>query len=305
MPAEKKKLLILAILEILRNNTDSAHRLRQQQMIDFLASDYGLTATRKSVRQNLADLQMAGYPVVFLHGWYYEHEFSGAELNFVVDCVSGASLPLCQREKLIAKLTRMGGKYFRPSAETGHIRPVNPQFLATLELLHSAIDEGVQVSFRYGWWDADKELKPKLDETGKPKTYRINPYRVAMANGRYYLICNVDKYDTLCHFRIDRILDAHKLKRAVKPVRLLHEADDLELPSYTSGHAYMYTGATECFRLRLQRKAIGDALDWFGMDIRLEPIDEDTVEALVQSDPTSMELWLKRYGDQAELIVDP
>ena len=76
MPAEKKKMLILAILGILRDGTDENNRIRQAEIITRLNRDYHLTATRKSVRKNLADLQEAGYPVRFRKGWFYEHPFN-------------------------------------------------------------------------------------------------------------------------------------------------------------------------------------------------------------------------------------
>ena len=62
----------------------------------------------------------------------------------------------------------------------------------------------------------DKALHLRKAANGRTKIYKINPYRTCTVNGRYYLICNVDKYDSLCHFRIDRILDAKQLKSAAK-----------------------------------------------------------------------------------------
>ena len=75
MPSAPKKMLILAILEILRKYTDCEHGLLQTDIIEKLERDYDLTATRKSVRANLTELQIAGYPIDYINGWYYEHEF--------------------------------------------------------------------------------------------------------------------------------------------------------------------------------------------------------------------------------------
>ena len=69
MSTAPKKLLILAILEVLRKYTNIDHRLLQSEIIAKLESDYDLTATRKSVRANLADLEDAGYPVLYDNGW--------------------------------------------------------------------------------------------------------------------------------------------------------------------------------------------------------------------------------------------
>ena len=36
-------------------------------------------------------------------------------------------------------------------------------------------------------------------------------------NDKYYLICNVDKYDNVAHFRVDRMTDIKMLQEKVKP----------------------------------------------------------------------------------------
>ena len=300
MPKEKKKMLILAILGILRNGTDADHRIRQAEIISRLNEQYHLTATRKSVRKNLGDLQEAGYPVVFRKGWFYDHEFSASELNFLMDSVLGSDIPAAQREVLLEKLTKLGGSFYSPSIGSGAARPANPQYLYTLETVHAAITEGVQLSFRYGDYDVDKELHPRLDEEGKPKLYKVNPYRVATANGRCYLICNVDKYSTLCHFRVDRILDIRKLKAEAKPLEKVADAtDSLESEQYILEHPYMYSGKPKKTKIIVQRNHINDVLDWFGTQVQLSELSDTEALAVLTAEPTSVDFWLRRYGEYA------
>lgn len=300
MPREKKKMLILAILTILRDETDADHRIRQAAIIEKLNQGFSLSATRKSVRKNLGDLQEAGYPVVFRKGWYYDHGYTPAEVNYLMDCVTGSSIPAAQREALTSKLQKLAGPYFQPDAGAANIRPVNSQFLYTLETLHKAIAEGRQVSFKYGNYDVDKELHPRLNEDGKPKLYKVNAYRVATANGRYYLICNVDKYDTIAHFRVDRIMEIRQLKSAVKPLEKLDNPQEEPLSdSYVQEHPYMYSGAPKKARITVRRDHINDVLDWFGMDVSFDNVSEDKVDVTVYCDPVSLDLWLRRYAEYA------
>ncbi len=302
MPKEKKKMLILAILSILKNGTDADHRIRQAEIISRLAADHHLSATRKSVRKNLGDLQEAGYPVVFRKGWYYEHELTPAELDFMMDSVMGSGIPASQREVLLAKLGKLGGSFYKPNVGTGASRPANPQYLYTLEIIHAAIGEGVQVSFKYGDYDVDKELHPRQDDEGKSKFYKVNPYRVAVANGRCYLICNVDKYDTLCHFRVDRILDIRKLKAAAKPLEKLSDtADNLESEQYILEHPYMYSGKPKKTKIIVQRSHINDVLDWFGMDVQCQAVSDTEALVTLTAEPKSVEFWLRRYAEYARL----
>ena len=46
----------------------------------------------------------------------------------------------------------------------------------------------------------------------------MNPYQMVAANGRYYLIGNIDKYDNVTFYRIDRISAVEILEEPVKPM---------------------------------------------------------------------------------------
>ena len=80
------------------------------------------------------------------------------------------------------------------------IRPENKELFYTIDVLDEAISKGKKVSFIYNSYGTDKKLHPKRE-----REYVINPYQMVATNGRYYLICNYDKYDTLSNYRIDRI----------------------------------------------------------------------------------------------------
>ncbi|MBR6027667.1 MAG: WYL domain-containing protein [Clostridia bacterium] len=302
MAKEKKKLLILAVMEILRKETDFTHTLRQAAIIERLNRDFNLTCTRKSVRQNLGDLQDAGYPVKFNHGWYYDHEFSPAELDYLLDCaLSGGHMSDEERSSLVSRLKALGGDCYKAVADVQRRRPATSQFLSNTAVLRRAIAEGKQVTFRYGDWDVDKELHPRKAPNGRAKNYRVNPYYIVGTNGRTYLICNVDKHEDLCHFRVDRIMNAEVAARSAKDITsVTGEAPDLS--EYLCNHPYMYSGETQTFRLRVDRSAINDVLDWFGTDLEFSKVTETTAECEVQSDPVSMDFWLRRYGEHAVLV---
>ena len=64
------------------------------------------------------------------------------------------------------------------------------QLFYTIEVLDEAISKGRQVSFTYNSYGTDKKLHPRRDSAGNIREYIVNPYQIAAANGRYYLICN-------------------------------------------------------------------------------------------------------------------
>lgn len=203
MAVVPKKMLTLAILETLREQTDAQHRMRQADIAAWLEKDYGLKVTRKSISVNLSELAAAGYPLEYKDGWYYEHEFSEAELNLLTDSLMyNPSIPYAQSRDMAAKVRVLGGKWYKPALGQSLNRPANPQFMYSLDVLHEAIAAHRRVVFQYGDYAVDKRLHPRLDESGEPKTYEVNPYRIVISNGRHYLIGNVHRYDNAAHFEL-------------------------------------------------------------------------------------------------------
>lgn len=303
MPSSPKKLLILAILEILRKYTDCDHGLLQSQIIERLERDYDLTATRKSVRANLTELEIAGYPIDYNNGWYYEHEFCSAELNLILDSLMyNPNIPYRQCRELMEKVRMLGGSRFRYVCGGSMKRPENAQYLYTLDMLHEAIESQKQISFHYGWYDIDKQLHLRRDANGTPHEYTASPYRVVFANGRGYLICNVSKYDDAAHFRIDRMADAAITDMRAKPANLVRGLEfGLNLPEYLLGHAHMFSGTPQLYRLHIKRDLAGDIMDWFGVDVQFDNISAEEADAWIRTDARSLKYWLKMYGEYAEL----
>ena len=304
MPISSKRSIILMVLSILKEHSDTEHRLLQTDILNLLKDEYDLQITRKTLGQHLTDLMALGYPLEYDKGWFYEGAFCEAELNLLYDSVLfNDYLPEQPRRDLLKKIREMGSVYYKPAACLKGVRNANPQFLFSLEMIQSAIDAHQQVRFQYAQYDVDKKLHPKLDEHGCPYLYIFNPYRVVMANGRYYVIGNVDKYDNVSHFRLDKILECTPLEAPVKPQKdVIGLEAGLRIPEYMAGHAYMFSGKTVPVRLHIKRAIVGDVLDWFGMEVRFEKITDETAEAVFSTDEGSLTYWLKQYDAFAQRI---
>ncbi len=299
MPGTPKKLLILAILEILKKYTDSDHRLLQSEIMAKLESDYDLTATRKSVRANIADLEAAGYPVYYGGGWYYEHEFCDAEINLLIDSLLyNPVVSHRQGVELTQKLKTLGGDHYRAGMSLGGNRPNNPQFMFTLDILHEAIDGEKKALFQYADYDVDKKLHPRLNEQGKAKEYSVSPYRVVFTGGRYYLICCVDGHDALTHFRLDYILEARVQDAPARPMWEMEEfRSGIDTDAYLTEHPQMFTGKVITAKIVASRFMVSEILDRFGMGVKFTKVTENEVEALVRTDELSLKYWILMYGE--------
>ena len=108
MPAQPKKMLIIAVLETLRKYTDEQHRLMQAPLLQLLEKDYGLKVDRKSLRHNIECLINAGYPLQYRRGWYYRHEFSRQDLQtLAVSAALDLSVSPELSSRLFDRLNRM------------------------------------------------------------------------------------------------------------------------------------------------------------------------------------------------------
>ncbi len=208
MTQQKKKLLPMAILAILREHTDKNTHLRQVPIMKLLEEEHHLTATRKSVRKNLSDLQEAGYPVKFSKGWYYDPEFTSGELDYLRACVMGSDLRADKREDLLARLATLGGPFYQPDAGELYFLPDSPEFFDIINTLNEAITTGHQISFR---------LKGE-DEDRKQKRSKASPYRLESKGGSCILVCRIGDDEALTEIPVENIVTAKMLTPLVKPL---------------------------------------------------------------------------------------
>ena len=86
---DSKKLALLYILDILKNDSDIEHPLRQDKIAELLEKRYMITLERKAIGRNLSLLLGAGYDVVQTPAGTYlgEREFEPSELRLLIDSV--------------------------------------------------------------------------------------------------------------------------------------------------------------------------------------------------------------------------
>ena len=82
-------------------------------------------------------------------------------------------------------------------------------------------------------------------------------------NGRYYLICNYDKYDTLSNYRIDRITGIKMMNEKRKSIKELKEGE-INLPKHMAEHLYMFAGESIRVKFKAKNYIIDQIIDWFG-----------------------------------------
>lgn len=303
-----KKMLNMLILEILKTYSDEEHRLTQQKILRLLSQDYGMECDRRSVKNNVESLKEMGYDINMENGYYLaDREFEDAELRMLIDSVLfSKNLSGTMAKRLIKKLESFGNKYFQAkvshvAATSSLIRTENKQILYTVNAINDAIDQKKKIRFRYKRYGIDK----KMYDRGKD--FIMNPYQMVAANGRYYLLGNIDKYDNVTFYRIDKMSDVEILEDKVKPMRQVKGLEmGLDLPKHMAEHVYMFHGESVRVTLKCGEGMMDNLIDWFGKDIGVYKQDEDSDEITVRvtCNYDAMFYWALQYGPYVE-VVEP
>ena len=329
MDTLKPKKPLLLILEILRKYTDENHRLSQKDIADILKNEYGLKVDRKTVRRNITTLLELGYPIEYsealrmmpnpktgaleesciLSDFYLEREFTDAELRLLIDSLLFSKhIPYSQCKELVSKLEGLSNQYFKSRvkyiATLPETAPKNPELFWTIEVLDEAIAKQRQVAFTYNIYGTDKKLHPRRNGDGSVKEYIVNPYQMAAANGRYYLICNFDRYNDVANCRLDRITGIRLLDTPRKPMKQVPELKNgLYLPKHIAEHLYMFSGESVCVTFRMKKQIMNDVIDWFGMEIDFSDETEDEVTARVTVNWHAMRHWVLQYCRHVRILA--
>ena len=299
-----KKMLAMGILQILKDHTDSEHRLTQQEIIDLLDRNYGMVCDRKSVKSNILSLIDWGYEIENENGWYLaERDFEDVELRMLIDSVLfSKSIPAHQAKILIEKIKGLGNIHFESKvAHTGNIKELyhtdNKQAFINMDIVQEAIDKNKQIQFIYNTYGVDKKLHPRRE-----KPYVVSPYQI-INSSKPFLICNTKYFDNISTYRIDNMTEIQILDEKSRPIRELEGLEyGFNLPKHMAEHAYMFTDKVARVKLRVKKSMIGQVIDYFGTDFTVREETEDEAVIQLRSSEQAMIFWAMQYGDFVEVL---
>lgn len=113
-----RNMLVLCILEILRNYSDENHKLTQPLIMDYLEKDFSLKPARRTVKDNLLNLVDFGYNVKYTEikreggdiytEWYLDNPFTEDELYIIYSSVlETKNLTKTEAKEIVEKLKRV------------------------------------------------------------------------------------------------------------------------------------------------------------------------------------------------------
>lgn len=294
---------ILCLLQFLQHHSDEDHAVSTADIRTAL-KEMDCPVTTETLRNDIAALKDAGYDIAVNEASgltttysYIDRPLDAPELQILINAVSSSQFISHTRSKqLVSKLVTMAGPSHREELKPGimiseFIKTPNSQLLYTVQKIQQAIQFDRKIMFQYFRFNLDKERVPRHDG----KWYVISPYVTIWKHERYFLVGWSDEREKVVVFRIDR-MGIPKLTREIR----VPAPESFNVRDYTERIFNMYDeGNMEMVTLRCSHHMIDHIIDYFGKDVELFNITEQTFDVNIRvCVSTTFFSWVMGYvGD--------
>lgn len=273
-----QKFKLYRLAQIMLNKTDEEHYITMPEIMTELGR-YDITADRKSIYQDLRDLENLGIEVKGepVGNRYHYHvvsrSFELPELKLLVDAIQSSKF-ITERKtnELIKKLEQFVSKYDAMQLQrqvyvSGRIKTMNESIYYTVDAIHDAISEDKKIRFQYFQWNVKKEME--LRHGGA--YYHISPWGLSWDDENYYLVGYDSAVEKIKHYRVDKMLhiELSDEKREGK-----EHFKKLDMAEYTRKSFGMYGGKEQKVKLHVENHLAGVMIDRFGKDLMMIPVDD-------------------------------
>ena len=303
MPREAKN-RVLYILKYLWEHTDENHTAAINDISGYLNS-IGITAGRKTIADDIEQLQECGYDVVCnksRQNQYFigSRELELPELKMLVDAVQAAKFISPKKSKaLINKLSTLASPYQagelnRQLYIDGRVKTTNENVYYIVDLLYTAINEKKQVTFKYYEYTLEKTKVFKHNG----QVYVFSPYDLVWSNDSYYVFGFSESHGKVVKFRVDRMYKPTLVETtaAAKP-------KEYNIEDFCKQVFMMYDAETFTVELLCESSLMKAIVDRFGDKVDTKAMDcahfKATVE--VSASPTFY-AWVFTYAGKIKIL---
>lgn len=305
--SSKNKIVALRILEILTRYSDESHELSAAKIIEYLAERYDLSVERKAVYRDIAALEECGYDIIKNGKGYFlgARPFESAEIRLLIDAMQSARFISGKKtEQMINKLGTLCSEYdFKLLKQQifldSRTKCSNEEIFYSIDAINKAISTAKRLTFKYLKYDEQRKAVPRYGG----KIYEVNPYSLVWADDAYYLICNMDKYDTLAHYRVDRMTSAKVKDKKRRPVSDIKGFENgLDAAKYIKGRFTMFSGEEQKVQVKFHNSLRDVVYDRFGTDVTAHDEDDYMIATVNVLPSKGFYSWLFMLGDKAKIL---
>ena len=302
-----QKFKLYRLAQIMLEKTDDDHYITMPEILSSLEA-YSVTADRKSIYNDLRDLEVLGIEVEGepIGGRYHYHvlnrPFELPELKLLVDAIQSSKF-ITERKTnaLIKKLEQLVSQYEAVKLQrqvyvSGRIKTMNESIYYTVDAIHNAISENKKIRFQYYQWNVKKEME--LRHGGA--FYHISPWGLSWDDENYYLVGYDSEADTLKHYRVDKMLH---IQMSDEKREGQEHFERLDMADYARKSFGMFGGKEQKVKLLVKNELAGVMIDRFGKDIMMIPKDENCFTVNVDVHVSNQFLgWVFSLGDGVKII---
>lgn len=302
-----QKFKLYRLAQIMLERTDDDHYITMPEIMSALG-EYEITADRKSIYNDLRDLEILGIEVEGepIGNRYHYHvvnrPFELPELKLLVDAIQSSKF-ITERKTnvLIKKLEQMVSKYEAVKLQrqvyvTGRIKTMNESIYYTVDAIHNAISENKKIKFQYYQWNVKKEME--LRHNGA--WYHISPWGLSWDDENYYLVGYDSDAGKIKHYRVDKMLHIQMSEEKREGQEYFKK---LDMADYAKKSFGMFGGKEQEVKLRVANNLAGVIIDRFGKNVMMISEDEDHFTVNVNVHVSKQFLgWIFSLGESVRIV---
>ena len=329
---EGQKYKSLLVWDILLKKTDENHALQLKDIKEHLAH-YGITAERHSIKRDIDDIlallnkevdfdldeleieerDLLGYEVEYdaaQHGYKVSRRpYDFEELRLLAECVRASKfISKSQEGHLLAAIESLCSDYQIEELQNevylvGRSKTTNKHIMAAMLKVNQAIRENKKISFKYQKFTI-QDRSQQVDRR-KGATYKVNPFKLIINDGYYYVLTWNTQKNTTITYSLDRMKGVEVLN---EPREGSTEFSKINMETYTQQHFGMFSGEKKRVSLRFTINLLDAIVDRFGTgaDVFYRP-DGDR-HFVVSTDIAISDQffgWIAGFRKMAQIVSPP
>ena len=302
-----QKFKLYRLAQIMMEKTDEEHFITMPEILKELEA-YEITADRKSIYNDLKDLEQLGIEVEgeAVGNRYHYHVVSRAfelpELKLLVDAIQSSKF-ITERKSnaLIKKLEKLVSKHDalklqRQVYVSGRIKTMNESIYYNVDSIHNAITENKKIKFQYFQWNVKKEME--LRHGGA--FYHISPWGLSWDHENYYLVGYDSVEEKIKYYRVDKMLRVQMTEEEREGKEYFKK---LDMSEYARKSFSMFGGDEQQVKLLVKNELAGVIIDRFGKDLMMIQVDAEHFSVNVNVQVSNHFLgWIMSLGEGIKIV---
>jgi len=308
---------------VLKKFSSEEHKLTFNEINSHMEECFGGRTYREAFRRHIKILKELGMDISDYgengEGYYLrEQQFEPWEQKLLIDLVC-RSYSISRRitQRLIDKIMGLHNQYTKYALQKGFDfictpKTVNEEVPYTMDKLRRAYLGNKKVRFTYYDYDMTGALVPRKKE-GIIREYKGSPYALINKKNCYYSVINIDRFENLSNYRVDRMKQVEVLEEDAKPITECRGCrKGLNLEEYAGKCFNMFVGNEVKVTLEIDKRQLNFIIEELGDQVKIvekeqkeqNKQEEDTYLATFRANEgEGLVKWILQMGDQARVVA--